>query len=115
MNKWIYNNDPDIAFPYECPYCGCGHSFPLVACDRCKKIVNPLAVEESPAETEIAGIAMERWKWAFGQAVNLAIDKDYFSDILEYDLFANDDEIDYEKAWDAVNEAFEAIFGFKRY
>lgn len=107
MNKWIYNNDPDIAFPYECPYCGCGHSFPQVKCDRCKKIVNPLTVEEKK-------ISRKKWLRAFGMAVDIAIDKDYFSDILEFDLFP-DGIKDYEKAWAEVDAAFKEIFGFDRY
>ena len=32
-NDWVY--DPNKAFPYECPYCGCRHSTPQVQCDRC--------------------------------------------------------------------------------
>ena len=34
---WRY--DAEKAFPYECPFCGCGHAFPQEECDRCHKIV----------------------------------------------------------------------------
>lgn len=107
MNKWVYNNDPNIAFPYECPYCGCGHSFPMVACDRCGKIVNPLTVEEKK-------IPKEKWLRAFGQAVKIAIEKDYFSDILEFDLFHGEIK-DYKKAWAEVETSFKEIFGYPLY
>ena len=35
---WRY--DAEKAFPYECPFCGCGHAFPQEECDRCHKIVD---------------------------------------------------------------------------
>ena len=35
---WRY--DTEKAFPYECPFCGCGHTFPQEECDRCHKIID---------------------------------------------------------------------------
>lgn len=77
----------------------------------------------------IGGISLETWKKAFGEAVAIAIDKDYFSDILFFNLYPNTseevaqaEEIDedtvcdiYNEKWDYANKAFEEIFGFSRY
>ena len=40
-------------------------------------------------EKMIGGISIERWKRAFAEAADIAIDKDYFSDILLFDLYPN--------------------------
>jgi hypothetical protein len=77
----------------------------------------------------IGGISIERWKEAFAELVNIAISKDYFSDILFFDLYPNThdeanaiDEDDeeavcdiYNEKWNYVDEAYEAIFGVRRY
>ena len=77
----------------------------------------------------IGGISLETWKKAFGKAAAIAMDNDYFSDILFFDLYpstseevAQIEEIDedaacdiYNEKWDYANEAFEEIFGFSRY
>ena len=77
----------------------------------------------------IGGISIERWKEAFAELVNIAISKDYFSDILFFDLYPNThdeahaiDEDDeeaicdiYNEKWSYVDEAYKAIFGVRRY
>lgn len=83
---------------------------------------------------EIGGIPLDKWKRAFADAVSIAIQKDYFSDIFFFDLYPNiNEEINkiwyedtsdvakeeavqdlYEEKWGYVNEAFNEIFGFKR-
>ena len=83
---------------------------------------------------EIGGIPLDKWKRAFANAVSIAVEKDYFSDILCFDLYPNlQEEVDkiwyedtsdvareeaiqnlYEEKWGYVNEAFNEIFGFKR-
>ena len=63
-------------------------------------------------EKMINNIPLSTWKNAFAGAVAIAIDKDYFSDILFYDLNFNcntDEEIQY--AWESVEEAFKEVFG----
>ena len=80
-------------------------------------------------EKMIGGIPVSKWRKAFALAVNIAIDQDYFSDTLFYDLYPNiheeavalglgDDEeaIDdlYNAKWDHVSEAFEEVFGMTR-
>ena len=67
-------------------------------------------------EQKIGGLSIERWKSAFAEAVNIAIEKDYFSDILFYDLYEDyDHQIEYKEMWKYTNEAFEAIFGYNRH
>jgi hypothetical protein len=76
----------------------------------------------------IGGISIDRWKMAFAEAVDIAIDKDYFSDILFFDLYPNTheeaaavseeneelaDEV-YNTKWECVNEAFKEVFGISR-
>lgn len=83
---------------------------------------------------EIGGIPLDRWKRAFADAVSIAIQKEYFSDILYFDLYPNiKEEVDkiwyedtsdvarkeaiddlYEEKWRYFNEAFNEIFGFER-
>ena len=77
----------------------------------------------------IGGISLETWKKAFGKAAAIAMDNDYFSDILFFDLYPNAseevaqiEEIDedaacdiYNEKWNYANEAFEEVFGFSRY
>ena len=65
----------------------------------------------------VGGISIEKWKLAFADAVNTAIDKGYFSDTLFFDLFpeyGNEDE-NYEKIWTYVDEAFKEVFGYDRH
>ena len=77
----------------------------------------------------IGGIFFESWIKAFGKAATIAMDNDYFSDILFFDLYPNTseeaaqvEEIDedaacdiYNEKWNYANEAFEEVFGFSRY
>ena len=77
----------------------------------------------------IGGISLETWKKAFGKAAAIAMDNDYFSDILFFDLYPSTseeasqvEEIDEDaacykkkKKWNYANEAFEEVFGFSRY
>lgn len=59
----------------------------------------------------------EKWVEAFAMAVNTAIDKDYFSDVLFYDLYPDapqETEEDYEALWAKVDEAFKEVFGIER-
>ena len=62
-------------------------------------------------ESKIGGIPLTDWKRAFARSAAIAIDKDYFSDILYYDLYSefnNEEEVD--KAWENVSLAFKEIF-----
>ena len=61
---------------------------------------------------KIGGIELERWKQAFAQLVDIAIDQDYFSDILSFDLFPNSN--DWNAMWKHTDKAYEKVFGFKR-
>ena len=73
----------------------------------------------------IGGIPIDRWKMAFAEAADIAISKDYFSDILFFDLYPNTfkeaeeeneelvDEI-YNAKWEFVDKAFKEIFGVSR-
>ena len=77
----------------------------------------------------IGGISLAAWKKAFGKAAAIALDNDYFSDILFFVLYPNTseeaaqvEEIDedaacdiYNEKWNYANEAFEEVFGFSRY
>lgn len=66
---------------------------------------------------KICGVPKEKWIKAFADAVEIAIDQDYFSDILFFDLYPDMPEEtceDYQKLWNNVDEAFKAIFGFPR-
>lgn len=79
-------------------------------------------------EKMIGGISIERWKMAFAEAADIAINKDYFSDILFFDLYPNTSEeaaaieeedeelIDevYNAKWEFVSEAFKEIFGISQ-
>ena len=80
-------------------------------------------------QKKIGGISIERWREAFACAAAIAMDKDYFSDILFYDLYPGtheevhkveeeDEEAAcdiYNEKWDFVDEAFKEIFGVDRY
>ena len=65
-------------------------------------------------------VSIERWKEAFAEAVRIAVYKDYFSDILHFDLFPIDypDDVDDEEVeendkakWEYFYEAFHEVFG----
>ena len=76
-------------------------------------------------EKVIGGIAISKWKEVFRELCEIAMDKDYFSDILFYDLYPetsaeaaaiDDDDEDaqcdvYNAKWEYVDEALDAIFG----
>lgn len=51
-------------------------------------------------EKMIGGISISKWKEAFRELCEIAMDKDYFSDILFFDLYPNT----HEKAEAAVND-----------
>ena len=77
----------------------------------------------------IGGISIERWRKAFAYAASIAMDKDYFSDTLFYDLYPGTyEEIDkveeedeeaacdiFNEKWAFVDEAFKEIFGVDRH
>ena len=68
----------------------------------------------------IHGIPREKWLKAFGEATRIAIDKDYFSDILYFDLYPNEtseyyNDEDYDKLWENVKDAFKEIFNENLY
>lgn len=76
----------------------------------------------------IGGISIDRWKMAFAEVADIAISKDYFSDILFFDLYPNTHEEAaavreankelaneiYNTKWEFVSEAFKEIFGISR-
>ena len=67
-------------------------------------------------EKMIHGLPKEKWLSAFGSAVEIAIDKDYFGDILYYELYPNEhpkNSDESEKLWKKVEDAFVEIFGYK--
>lgn len=81
------------------------------------------------SEKMIGGFPVSKWRKAFALAVNIAIDQDYFSDTLFYDLYPNiheeavalglgdDEEANddlYNAKWDYVDEAFKEVFGIDR-
>ena len=61
-------------------------------------------------EKMIGGISISKWKEAFRELCEIAIDKDYFSDILFYDLYPDGDG-EYEEKWNYTREAMKEIFG----
>lgn len=77
----------------------------------------------------IGGVSIDRWKQAFADVAAIAIDNDYFSDILFYDLYPGTyDEYDKVKdentdiadnifngKWAFVDEAFKEVFGVDRH
>lgn len=65
----------------------------------------------------VPDLPREKWLRAFAVAVNIAIEKDYFSDILEYDLYPEVDSSDdqtWEEMWNHMDDAFQDIFGISR-
>lgn len=63
-------------------------------------------------EKMINNIPLSTWKKAFADTVAIAIDKDYFSDTLFYDLnFSCNTNEEIQYAWECVEEAFKEIFG----
>ena len=65
----------------------------------------------------VPDLPREKWLRAFAVAVNIAIEKDYFSDILEYDLYPEVDSSDdqaWEEIWNHMDDAFQDIFGISR-
>ena len=77
----------------------------------------------------IGGVSIDRWKQAFADVAAIAIDNDYFSDILFYDLYPGTyDEYDkvkdentdiadniFNEKWAFVDEAFKEVFGVDRH
>lgn len=65
----------------------------------------------------VPDLPREKWLRAFAVAVKTAIEKDYFSDSLEYDLYPEVDSSDdqtWEEMWNHVDDAFQDIFGISR-
>ena len=65
----------------------------------------------------VPDLPREKWLRAFAVAVNIAIEKDYFNDILEYDLYPEVDSSDdqaWEEMWNHMDDAFQDIFGISR-
>lgn len=104
MAYWRF--DEEKAFPYECSECGCGHFEPQATCDRCGTVIRPELLQKPG----IHGVSKEKWLAAFANAVRIAADKDYFSDILFYEVYPDADE-DWRKYWDYAADAFKEIFG----
>ena len=74
----------------------------------------------------IGGISVERWKRAFAAVAEIAMDQDYFSDILFFDLYPGTHEeaakVDedalcnvYNSKWEYADEAFKEVFGIERH
>ena len=67
--------------------------------------------------TEVPELPKEKWLRAFAMAVNIAIEKDYFSDLLEYYLYpevdSSDDQV-WEEMWNQMDDAFQDIFNISR-
>ena len=77
----------------------------------------------------IGGVSIDRWKQAFADVAAIAIDNDYFSDILFYDLYPGTyDEYDkikdentdiadniFNEKWKFVDKAFKEVFGVDRH
>lgn len=67
---------------------------------------------------DIHGISKEKWVRAFADAVEVAIDKGYFSDTLFFYLYPDapqDTVEDFTKLWSYVDDAFKEVFGFPMY
>lgn len=65
----------------------------------------------------VPDLPREKWLRAFAVAVNTAIEKDYFSDILRCDLYPEADPSDdqtWEEMWNHMDDAFQDIFGISR-
>ena len=74
-------------------------------------------------EKMIGGISLTKWKEVFRELCETAMDKDYFSDILFYDLYPNtgaeaaavdednEEHNPYSEKWDHAYEALKEIFG----
>ena len=66
---------------------------------------------------EIPELPKEKWLRAFAMAVNIAIEKDYFSDLLECYLYpevdSSDDQV-WEEMWNQMDDAFQDIFNISR-
>ena len=58
----------------------------------------------------IHGVPKEKWLKAFDALVEIAIDQDYFSDILVVVLYP-DHNGDYDELWAFVKDARKEIFG----
>ena len=50
---------------------------------------------------EVPELPKEKWLRAFAMAVNIAIEKDYFSDLLEYYLYPEVDSSD-DQVWEEI-------------
>lgn len=81
-------------------------------------------IANSKPRNYIPKLPKEVWVKAFAAAVELAMDKGYFDDILMFSLYADcpleDDASEeeerqyYDNLWGRVDEAFEEVFGIKK-
>ena len=66
---------------------------------------------------EVPELRKEKWLRAFAIAINIAIEKDYFLDLLEYYLYpevdSSDDQV-WEEMWNQMDDAFQDIFNISR-
>ena len=66
---------------------------------------------------EVPKLPKEKWLRAFAMAVNIAIEQDYFSDLLESYLYpevdSSDDQV-WEEMWNQIDDAFQDIFNISR-
>ena len=63
-------------------------------------------------EKMIGGISISKWREAFRELCEIAIDKDYFSDILFFDLYPDvQGEAQYKEKWNYAYEALKEVFG----
>ena len=81
----MWNYSAEKAFPYECPFCGCGHAFPQETCDRCHKVVNR---KITPIHTlmpvvdvgELEDAVNRQFNCEIDEMRNLLFDDDYNND-----------------------------------
>ena len=66
---------------------------------------------------KVPELPKEKWLRAFAMAVNIAIEEDYFSDLLECYLYpevdSSDDQVR-EEMWNQMDDAFQDIFNVSR-
>lgn len=94
----MWNYITEKVFPYECPFCGCGHAFPQETCDRCHKVVNR---KTTPIYTMYPVIDIRDLE----EAVNRQFDVDLeLRELLFSDYYANDS---YKRYWYDEMEEYE--------
>lgn len=81
----MWNYIAEKAFPYECPFCGCGHSFPQETCDRCHKVVNR---KITPIHTLMPVVDVDELENAVNRQFNCEINE--MRNLLFDDNYSND-------------------------